>query len=79
MRWSKSGKGNYRIGFGDNSLLWAFAFAVATWFAWPIDGTAVGTGKIAPEITGKDWLNSQPLTAADLKGRVVLVEFWTYG
>jgi thiol-disulfide isomerase/thioredoxin len=24
------------------------------------------------------WLNSQPLTAASLRGRVVLVEFWTY-
>jgi thiol-disulfide isomerase/thioredoxin len=24
------------------------------------------------------WLNSQPLTASDLRGRVVLVEFWTY-
>jgi thiol-disulfide isomerase/thioredoxin len=24
------------------------------------------------------WLNSQPLSAADLRGKVVLVEFWTY-
>ncbi len=24
------------------------------------------------------WLNGQPLTAADLKGKVVLVDFWTY-
>ena len=24
------------------------------------------------------WLNSRPLTAADLRGRVVLVNFWTY-
>ena len=24
------------------------------------------------------WLNSPPLTAADLKGKVVLVDFWTY-
>jgi thiol-disulfide isomerase/thioredoxin len=25
-----------------------------------------------------EWLNSEPLTAAGLRGRVVLVEFWTY-
>src|SRR4030095_15385714 len=24
------------------------------------------------------WLNSQPLSAADLRGKVVLVDFWTY-
>jgi thiol-disulfide isomerase/thioredoxin len=25
-----------------------------------------------------EWINSQPLTAADLRGKVVLIEFWTY-
>ena len=24
------------------------------------------------------WLNSEPLTAEDLRGKVVLVDFWTY-
>src|SRR3954471_14766955 len=24
------------------------------------------------------WLNSQPLSTADLRGKVVLVDFWTY-
>jgi hypothetical protein len=24
------------------------------------------------------WLNSPPLTAADVEGKVVLVDFWTY-
>jgi thiol-disulfide isomerase/thioredoxin len=32
-----------------------------------------------PEFDGAtEWLNSPPLTAAGLRGRVVLVEFWTY-
>ena len=33
----------------------------------------------APEITGGPWINSDPLTLSSLRGRVVLVEFWTYG
>lgn len=33
----------------------------------------------APEFVGlKDWINSEPLTKDDLKGKVVLVDFWTY-
>lgn len=33
----------------------------------------------APEITGIDnWINSEPLKLEDLKGKVVLVDFWTY-
>jgi thiol-disulfide isomerase/thioredoxin len=32
-----------------------------------------------PSLRGAtSWLNSPPLTAADLRGKVVLVEFWTY-
>ena len=37
------------------------------------------TGQTAPDITGGPWINSDPLTLAGLRGRVVLVEFWTYG
>jgi thiol-disulfide isomerase/thioredoxin len=36
-------------------------------------------GESAPEITGGPWLNSEPLSLERLRGRVVLVEFWTYG
>jgi hypothetical protein len=36
------------------------------------------TGQLAPEITGGPWINSDPLTLASLRGRVVLVDFWTY-
>lgn len=33
----------------------------------------------APEFTGIErWLNSEPLTMDQLRGRVVLVDFWTY-
>lgn len=35
--------------------------------------------KPAPEIVaGGEWLNTKPLTIKELKGKVVLVDFWTY-
>lgn len=36
-------------------------------------------GEPAPEITGGPWINSEPLSLEELRGRVVFVEFWTYG
>jgi len=33
----------------------------------------------APELLGlQDWINSEPLTLESLKGKVVLIDFWTY-
>ena len=36
-------------------------------------------GQPAAEITGGPWINSDPLSMEKLRGRVVYVEFWTYG
>lgn len=34
----------------------------------------------APELTNEVWLNTEaPLRLADLRGRVILLEMWTYG
>jgi thiol-disulfide isomerase/thioredoxin len=38
----------------------------------PIEGAMPSPGGAT------EWLNSQPLTAADLRGKVVLIDFWTY-
>lgn len=38
-----------------------------------------GVGVKAPDITNETWLNSTPLRLSDLKGKVVMVEFWTFG
>jgi len=60
--------------------LWLIVGLCATaWLVSPQQGSAMTSGKPAPEITGEQWLNSKPLSIAGLKGRVVLVEFWTYG
>jgi hypothetical protein len=36
-------------------------------------------GRAAPELAGGAWINSEPLTLQQLRGRVVLIDFWTYG
>ena len=33
----------------------------------------------APELSSTTWINSDPLTLQKLRGKVVLLEFWTYG
>ncbi len=33
----------------------------------------------APELAPGSWINSEPLTLKNLRGRVVLLEFWTFG
>lgn len=40
---------------------------------------AVREGEAAPEITGGPWINSEALSLEKLRGRVVIVEFWTFG
>ena len=36
-------------------------------------------GVPAPDIANEVWLNSSPHTLKDLRGKVVMVEFWTFG
>lgn len=58
-------------------------------FAARIDPSGLGTGKVDPDRLpvagaaprlegGTAWLNSPPLAAADLAGKVVVYDFWTY-
>lgn len=55
-----------------NTLFLAAMLAVAS-----TDGLA-DEGRMPPFAGASGWLNSPPLTAAELRGKVVLVEFWTY-
>jgi len=57
----------------------ALVLALTLCTAWPRAGTAFTTGTPAPEFAGENWIYSKPLKITGLKGRVVLVEFWTYG
>ena len=76
------------------ALLGLFGFNIGEWVVSPsakampaitVDATPEPVTRIAniavqaPEIDGiKQWFNSNPLTISQLKGKVVLVDFWTY-
>lgn len=42
------------------------------------NAAASKTGELASLSSATEWLNSQPLTGDGLRGKVVLVQFWTY-
>ena len=44
-----------------------------------VHAQALRIGTPAPDLAGGPWINSAPLTIETLRGRVVLVDFWTYG
>jgi len=49
---------------------------------WPARAREFEQPWSAPEFTQTspaDWLNSEPLTLRDLHGKVVLIDFWTFG
>ena len=60
----------------------AVAFLCLGLLAWTPGRAAAQAhlvGHPAPEIGGGPWLNSPPLALSTLRGRVVLVDFWTFG
>jgi hypothetical protein len=63
---------------GSRIALGALVF-VAAFNPLAAGGQALRVGQVAPEIAGERWINSGPLTMQGLRGRVVAVEFWTYG
>jgi thiol-disulfide isomerase/thioredoxin len=57
----------------------ATALFAAAPFAHGAEAQTAAASATAPEFTGIDkWLNSEPLTLQQLRGKVVLVDFWTY-
>jgi hypothetical protein len=84
--WAERGYHWYAGHQGDNGMRNSFCLAAAVCFAALVPTTAgraqqPAAMKIeAPEITGiQEWLNSKPLKPKDLRGKVVVLHFWTFG
>lgn len=57
----------------------AVAISAAALTGFSANAVPLKTPMAAPEFVGIDkWLNSEPLTMQQLRGKVVLVDFWTY-
>lgn len=66
---------SHGVGLGTAAVVLLLALLATT----PAPAQPPRPGAAAPEIAGGPWINSGPLTLAALRGRVVAVEFWTYG
>lgn len=58
------------LGLALFGAIWALLYVVPQSFA---------KGDQAPEIISPTWINSKPLRMEELRGKVVMVEFWTFG
>lgn len=68
-----------RLVLAAGLLLAGAAFGLAAWEPGVAMSQPLQLGRPAPELAGGPWIASEPLTTERLRGRVVLVEFWTYG
>ena len=82
---ASSGNGNSGAASSANGDGAATAMPAGTPTATPVppppcEGSRGGDlGNCAPEFAGtQEWLNSEPLSLDALRGRVVLIDFWTY-
>jgi thiol-disulfide isomerase/thioredoxin len=56
-------------------LMAAVVFAVS----WAAASETYWIGKSAPELAAGEWFNAKQLSLKELRGKVVLLEFWTLG
>ena len=57
----------------------AIGVMVVAFGAGAAGAEVVAPGTRAPELAAGAWINSEPLSMQALRGRVVLLDFWTYG
>jgi thiol-disulfide isomerase/thioredoxin len=60
-----------------SALLMIIALEPLDLFAQPFGKEWIG--REAPELCPGDWINAEAATLRELRGKVVLIEFWTFG
>ncbi len=66
------------FGYSQMRIVLLIVVCGLAWIGF-ISSAQARIGIEAPEISNPVWLNSEPLRLADLRGKVVMVEFWTFG
>lgn len=66
------------IAGGDDVLQTPVSAAMSTQVDSELPTKTTSTSKLPPLDGATAWINSPPLTATALQGKVVLIEFWTY-
>lgn len=70
----------YADGMGPLSVISSGITRLTGGNSRPVSSESLDTNSpTAPEFAPGTWINSEPLTLKGLSGRVVLVEFWTFG
>ena len=52
--------------------------ATTSWLQWTSARATAGQSQLTSLTGANEWLNSEPLTPEALRGKVVLIDFWTY-
>jgi len=71
-----AGAGNWLL--GANSLGTSAFEAPLPEGDMAINVQTLAKQRLAPEIQSDQWLNGEPVTLQALRGRVVLIDFWTF-
>jgi thiol-disulfide isomerase/thioredoxin len=65
-------------------IMWSISVAALAAVSFKAYDTITNEYTVGPShelegLTSDDWLNSRPIALSDLRGKVVLLHFWTYG